>query len=205
MARYMLHTAVAQDLILGRSITLDRRIAATRPKELCISAITRGELLCGVSFVDSRIGPAEPQLHASQPSIDQTALKTLRKTVHADLASAPHLAQVLRKRFAVESRSEPGQHVPDPQFSDSHADPHNFVARVVDQFLVRVECLSWGEEAATQFARIAKCLSFASAPLSSLDIMIAAHALALEAILVTNVERLFENVRGLKVENWARG
>lgn len=36
------------------------------------------------------------------------------------------------------------------------------------------------------------------------DLWIAAHALALDAVLVTNNEREFSRVPGLKVENWLR-
>jgi tRNA(fMet)-specific endonuclease VapC len=36
------------------------------------------------------------------------------------------------------------------------------------------------------------------------DLWIAAHALALGATLVTNNERDFRRVEGLKIENWAK-
>jgi len=49
MSLFMLHTDIAADLIQGRSPALDTRIASTVPQELCISAVTRGELLCGLS------------------------------------------------------------------------------------------------------------------------------------------------------------
>jgi tRNA(fMet)-specific endonuclease VapC len=37
-----------------------------------------------------------------------------------------------------------------------------------------------------------------------MDMLIAAHALALDALLVTDNEREFSRVPGLKVENWLR-
>lgn len=40
-------------------------------------------------------------------------------------------------------------------------------------------------------------------PIGSLDTMIAAHARALNAVLVTNNVREFSRVDGLRVENWA--
>ena len=49
MALYMLHTDIATALIQGGSPVLDRRVARATPRQLCISAITRGELLCGLS------------------------------------------------------------------------------------------------------------------------------------------------------------
>jgi tRNA(fMet)-specific endonuclease VapC len=40
-------------------------------------------------------------------------------------------------------------------------------------------------------------------PIGSLDMLIAAHALSLDRTLITNNEREFRRVSGLKVENWA--
>ncbi|MEW5738585.1 MAG: PIN domain-containing protein [Myxococcota bacterium] len=37
------------------------------------------------------------------------------------------------------------------------------------------------------------------------DLLIAAHALALDAVLVSDNEREFRRVPGLKLQNWARG
>lgn len=39
--------------------------------------------------------------------------------------------------------------------------------------------------------------------IGSLDTMIAAHAITLDAVLVTNNTREFLRVEGLRVENWA--
>lgn len=41
-------------------------------------------------------------------------------------------------------------------------------------------------------------------PISANDTLIAAHALSLDAILVTDNEREFSRVSGLKLENWLR-
>lgn len=41
-------------------------------------------------------------------------------------------------------------------------------------------------------------------PISANDLLIAAHALALEATLVTDNEREFARIEGLKLENWRR-
>ena len=45
-------------------------------------------------------------------------------------------------------------------------------------------------------------LEAAGQPIGSNDLFIAAHAIALDAILVTNNEREFRRVRGLRIENW---
>ncbi|WP_232245958.1 hypothetical protein [Delftia acidovorans] len=41
-------------------------------------------------------------------------------------------------------------------------------------------------------------------PIGDFDEMIAAHALALDAILVTDNVRHFERIPGLRIENWLR-
>ncbi len=47
MARYMLDTDIATYLIRGEMPALDERIASVATEELCISAVTRAELLYG--------------------------------------------------------------------------------------------------------------------------------------------------------------
>ncbi|OPX24734.1 MAG: VapC toxin family PIN domain ribonuclease, partial [Candidatus Cloacimonas sp. 4484_140] len=41
-------------------------------------------------------------------------------------------------------------------------------------------------------------------PIGSLDMLIAAHALSLGCILVTNIEKEFNRIPNLKLENWAK-
>ncbi len=75
--------------------------------------------------------------------------------------------------------------------------------RVVDEFLLRVESLPWDSEAAHHYADIRATLEKEGEPMGSLDLMIAAHALAVDAVLVTH-DRVFRRVRGLKVEDWTK-
>ncbi len=46
--RYMLDTDTASYVIKGRMPSVDRRLADVPPEDVCISSITRGELLYGV-------------------------------------------------------------------------------------------------------------------------------------------------------------
>ena len=130
----MLDTDTASYLIRGKPPALDARISAAAPDDLCISAVTRGELLFGVKL-------------------------------------------------------KPGAHR---------------LSRIVDQFLARVRCLPWDEAAATHFATVAFELHRAGTPIGTMDAMIAGHALAVHAVLVTNNERHFSRVAGLTVENWTQ-
>jgi len=59
-------------------------------------------------------------------------------------------------------------------------------------------------EAARRYAEIRAQLQRIGQPIGSNDLWIAAHALADDLTLVTNNEREFQRVPGLRVENWAR-
>jgi len=73
----------------------------------------------------------------------------------------------------------------------------------VEEFLLRVEILPWDSEAARHYAKLRSALEDSGTPMGNLDMMIAAHALAAEAILVTH-DRVFQRVKHLKVEDWTK-
>ena len=73
----------------------------------------------------------------------------------------------------------------------------------VEEFLLRVEVLPWTSYAAQHYAEIRAALERKGIPMGNLDMMIAAQALAAEAILVTR-DRVFQRVKGLRVEDWSR-
>lgn len=64
--------------------------------------------------------------------------------------------------------------------------------------------LAWDRTAADAFASLQARLLRAGRPIGNNDAMIAAHALTLDRVLVTNNERHFSPVPGLSVENWVR-
>ena len=74
----------------------------------------------------------------------------------------------------------------------------------VDEFLLRVESLPWGSEAARHYAQLRYALERAGQPMGNLDMMIAAQALAAQAVLVTH-DKVFRRVKQLKIEDWTRG
>ncbi len=132
MRLFMLDTDTSSYLIRGRTPALDAKVAAVAHKQLCISAVTRGELLYGVRLKDGA---------------------------------------------------------------------HQLV-RLVDEFLLRVRSLPWDDEAAAHFAVVAAALHRSGQPIGAMDAMIAGHALAVDAVLVTNNARHFGRVDGLTIENW---
>ena len=134
MKLYMLDTDTVSFVVRGKTPALDAQLASVPKKQVCISAVTRGELLFGLNLKDG----------------------------------AHRLTQV------------------------------------VDQFLQRVQCLPWDADAATRFAEVAATLHKAGTPIGSMDAMIAGHAMATGAVLVTNNGRYFARLAGLNIENWTQ-
>jgi len=73
--------------------------------------------------------------------------------------------------------------------------------QIVEEFLLRVTIMAWDSKAAQEYGLLRASLERTGQPIGNLDLMIAAHALALGAILVTN-DRAFARIKKLKTENW---
>ena len=75
---------------------------------------------------------------------------------------------------------------------------------IVNEFLLRVEILSWGSSAAESWAALRTVFEKAGKSLGAMDMLIAAHAESCGAILVTN-DKAFYNVRKfLSLEDWTK-
>lgn len=74
----------------------------------------------------------------------------------------------------------------------------------LEQFLLPLDIAPFDERAAWYCGDVRSALEQAGAPIGPLDTQIAAHALSLSCVLVTNNMREFQRVSGLAVENWAR-
>jgi len=124
----MLDTDVASYVIKGSAPQVDVRLRALEVSQVCISAVTRGELRFGV------------------------------------------------RRLAAS----------------------------VEKFLSGVETLAWDQDVADRFAEVRAVLEGGGTPIGILDTMIAAHALSVGAVLVTNNSKHFRRVGDLVVEEWGR-
>lgn len=129
----MLDTNVVSMFMHGRSRALDQRIAGHGRSELCISAVTLGEMQYG-------------------------------------LRNRP---DALRLAYA---------------------------ARL---FLEMVEVLPWSAQTAFTYGQMRADLRRAGLAMQSLDMMIAAHALSIEATLVTR-DTAFRHIPGLSVADWSQ-
>ena len=72
------------------------------------------------------------------------------------------------------------------------------------QFLFPFQLLDFDQLAAVQYGMIRSNLEQKGKPIGPLDLLIAAQAKSRNLILVTNNEKEFKRVEGLKIENWAR-
>ncbi|MDQ3864171.1 MAG: type II toxin-antitoxin system VapC family toxin [Actinomycetota bacterium] len=70
------------------------------------------------------------------------------------------------------------------------------------RFLLPLEVLAFGGEAAAAYGRIRATLERAGTPIGPLDTLIAAQAVSVGVTLVTNNTREFGRVLGLEVEDW---
>jgi len=117
----------------------------------------------------------------------QQVLERLQKThaqQHQIVVSAITYAEM---RFGATSRKASKKHV-----------------ALVNAFLARLDAvLPWDVAAVDKTAIIKRQLSDLGAPIGPNDTAIAGHALATQAILVTNNTREFTRVDGLALEDWS--
>ena len=74
---------------------------------------------------------------------------------------------------------------------------------LIEDFFLRVTVLPWDSDAAQQYGHLRATLEREGQPMGNLDAMIAAHALALDAILVTN-DHAFARIKKLRLADWTK-
>jgi tRNA(fMet)-specific endonuclease VapC len=74
--------------------------------------------------------------------------------------------------------------------------------QALEMFLAPLTILPFDERASWAYGDLRAELERRGTPIGSLDTMIAAHALSLQAKLITNNTREFAQVPGLQVDNW---
>ena len=71
------------------------------------------------------------------------------------------------------------------------------------QFIAPIEIYAYDDVAAQHYGKIRANLERQGTPIGSLDMLIAAHALSQNSVLITNNESEFKRVSNLRIENWA--
>ncbi|OIQ79444.1 tRNA(fMet)-specific endonuclease VapC [mine drainage metagenome] len=75
--------------------------------------------------------------------------------------------------------------------------------QVVNEFLRRMDVLPWDSATAGDYGSMRAELARKGTPLGSLDMLIAAHAISVDAVLVTS-DQAFQQVADLAVEDWTK-
>jgi len=76
------------------------------------------------------------------------------------------------------------------------------LAKAVEDLLSEINVLPFDSPADSEYAHIRSALEATGRPIGGNDLLIAAHARATGATVVTNNSNEFRRVRGLKVQNW---
>lgn len=79
----------------------------------------------------------------------------------------------------------------------------NRFAAAVEAWLVGFDVRPWPLQATHHYAQVRAALERSGQPIGGMDLMIAAHALAEDTVLITNNAREFHRVPGLALEEWA--
>ncbi len=74
--------------------------------------------------------------------------------------------------------------------------------RILADFVSHLEVQPWDVEAARQYGKVRTGLEKRGKPIGNMDLLIAAHALSQQCILVSNNLREFSRIQGLQCENW---
>ncbi len=72
----------------------------------------------------------------------------------------------------------------------------------LESFLAPLEIVDFDFKAAQHYGTVRTDLEKMGTPIGAYDLMIAAHALSLDLVLVTNNEREFQRISDLIIENW---
>lgn len=73
---------------------------------------------------------------------------------------------------------------------------------VLKNFRRHLDVIKWDIGAADEYAVLRTELEAKGTPIGAMDMMIAAHSKSINTVLVTNNQKHFTKVKGLKIENW---
>ena len=74
----------------------------------------------------------------------------------------------------------------------------------VKEFLLRVDILPWDSRAAKTYAELRTSFENEGKPLGAMDMLIAAHSVSVDAILVTNDKAFYNVAHLLNLEDWTK-
>lgn len=87
-------------------------------------------------------------------------------------------------------------------FGADKSNRRNDAHEALREFVLALEIVAFDEDAAMQYGAVRAALAGRGKPIGPLDTLIAAHAMAVDATLVTHNTREFSQVKGLRLEDW---
>jgi len=78
------------------------------------------------------------------------------------------------------------------------------LALTVQEFILRVDVLPWDSKAAETYARLRTACENEGKPLGNMDMLIAAHSLAANAVLVTSDQAFYQIKHLLTLLDWTK-
>lgn len=76
--------------------------------------------------------------------------------------------------------------------------------QALDQFLIPFSLVDFDFQAAQEYGKIRAYLEGQGTPIGSIDLLLAAQAIAYNLIMVTNNVKEFSRVPGLQIEDWTK-
>ncbi len=89
------------------------------------------------------------------------------------------------------------------EFGIAASKKQNDNAKRLERFLLDFEVIDFNRASAAAYGPIRSTLQAQGTPIGPMDFLIAAHALAIKATLVTNNTSEFQRVPGLRLEDWS--
>ncbi len=74
----------------------------------------------------------------------------------------------------------------------------------VKEFLLRVEILPWDSDSADAYAKLRTACEKEGKPLGTMDMLIAAHSVAVGAVLITNDKAFYNVGHHLTLQDWTK-
>lgn len=88
-------------------------------------------------------------------------------------------------------------------FGVAKSSQKNSNLKALNHFFQSFSILAYDQQAARVYADIRTDLETKGRPIGAMDMLIAAHAKSRNLILISNNQREFGRIKGLKTENWA--
>ena len=118
------------------------------------------------------------------------------------IKNRPEAMRSMLSRLSMEEVGISGIVAAELWFGVAHSQKKKQNEAALKDFLDYATLLDWPCEASPLYGKIRAALQKQGTPIGAMDLLIASHALFLDAVLVTNNIREFERVPDLKIENW---